>query len=73
MSLISRLSNIFATEPSSHPRPAPEAADGGQQDADRRHGTDFAIVRKLEGMRTVEETQAEEELRSRRPPYLHVS
>ena len=72
MSLSSRLSNIFASEPESHLVPAPQDADGDGRDAERRHGTDSAMVRTIKSMRTVEAAEADEDLELQRPPYAHV-
>ncbi len=72
MSLTSRISNLFASVPSSHLVPTSQEADGGEYDADRRHGTDSTISRKIKRMRTVEKAEADENFELKRPPYLHV-
>ena len=72
MSLTSRLSNLFASEPSSHLVPGSQKVDGSEHDAVGDDRTDASIARKIKRMRTMEKTETDENFELKRPPYLHV-
>jgi hypothetical protein len=72
MSLTSRLSNLFASEPTSHLVPAPQDAGRSERDEERKHGADAAMVRKVKRLRTMAAAEADEDLELKRPPYIHV-
>ena len=67
------LSNPFTSEPSSHFVPVSQEPAESKHDANGEDGTNFAIARTIKRMRTVEKTAADENLESKRPPYVHVS
>ncbi len=72
MSLTLRLSNIFASEPSSHLVPVSQEASGSEHDAVSDERTDSATARRIKRMRTMEKAATDEAFERERPPYLHV-
>ena len=72
MSLTSRLSSLFASESLSHLVPASPNTDGDEREEEREDGANAEVDRNIERMRTVEKTEADEDLGLKRPPYTYV-
>ena len=72
MSLASRLFSLFAPDQSST-YPAPSVPDvAGQHDGFAQPGPDFGVQRENKRLRTMEALAEDEDIKMKRPPYLHV-